>query len=127
MAVCDYRGFEPDQQFDRIVSVGMFEHVSEARLPEYFSRVWHLLQPGGAFVNAGIAASATFHRPEPSFIDRYVFPDGDLVPFNISLGAAERSGFEVKDVESLREHYALTLHQWARRLEAHAEQARSYH
>jgi cyclopropane-fatty-acyl-phospholipid synthase len=102
----------------------MFEHVGEEQLPEYFSRAWQLLRPGGAFVNTGIAASATYHRQGPSFIDRYVFPDGELVPINTSIGAAERSGFEVRDVESLREHYALTLHHWVRRLEAHAEEAR---
>lgn len=122
--VCDYRDLELDARFDKIVSVGMFEHVGEAQLPEYFSRAWQLLRPGGAFVNTGIAASATYLRQGPSFIDRYVFPDGELVPINTSLGAAERSGFEVRDVESLREHYALTLHHWVRRLEAHAEEAR---
>jgi cyclopropane-fatty-acyl-phospholipid synthase len=108
--VCDYRDLELDQQVDKIVSVGMFEHVGEEQLPEYFSRAWQLLRPGGAFVNTGIAASATYHRQGPSFIDRYVFPDGELVPINTSIGAAERSGFEVRDVESLREHYALKKH-----------------
>jgi cyclopropane-fatty-acyl-phospholipid synthase len=122
--VCDYRDLEPGRQFDKIVSVGMFEHVGEAQLPEYFSLVWQLLRPGGVFVNSGIAACATDHRQGLSFIDRYVFPDGELVPLNTSLGVAERSGFEIRDVESLREHYALTLNHWVRRLEAHAEQAR---
>jgi cyclopropane-fatty-acyl-phospholipid synthase len=122
--VCDYRDFEADGRFDKIVSVGMFEHVGEEHLPEYFSRAWKFLRSGGSFLNAGIAASATDHRQGPSFIDRYVFPDGELVPLNTSIGAAERAGFEVRDVESLREHYALTLHHWVRRLEEHAEQAR---
>ncbi|MGA8866287.1 MAG: cyclopropane-fatty-acyl-phospholipid synthase family protein [Candidatus Sulfotelmatobacter sp.] len=122
--VCDYRDLEFDQQFDKIVSVGMFEHVGEAQLPKYFSQAWELLRPGGTFVNAGIAESATYHRQGPSFIDRYVFPDGELVPLHASLGAAENCGFEVRDVESQREHYALTLHHWVRRLEAHAEQAK---
>jgi cyclopropane-fatty-acyl-phospholipid synthase len=122
--VCDYRDLELGQQVDKIVSVGMYEHVGEEQLPEYFSRAWELLRPGGAFMNTGIAASVTYKRQGPSFIDRYVFPDGELVPINTSLGAAERSGFEVRDVESLREHYALTLHHWVRRLEAHAEEAR---
>ena len=122
--VCDYRDLEVERPFDKIVSVGMFEHVGEAKLQEYFTQAWHLLRPGGAFLNSGIAA-ASDHRPhQRSFIDRYVFPDGELVPLNISLGAAERSGFEVRDVESLREHYALTLHHWVKRLEAHAEEAR---
>jgi cyclopropane-fatty-acyl-phospholipid synthase len=122
--VHDYRDFQVDRQFDKIVSVGMFEHVGEAQLPQYFSRTWQLLRPGGAFLNSGIAASVAYHRQGPSFIDRYVFPDGELVSLNAALGAAERNRFEVKDVENLREHYALTLHHWVRRLEAHAEKAR---
>lgn len=122
--VCDYRDIEHGQPYDKIVSVGMFEHVGEALLPEYFSRAYQLLRPGGTFLNHGISYSATYHRHGPSFSDRYVFPDSDLVPINTTLRAAELSGFEVRDVESLREHYALTLHNWVRRLEAHAEEAR---
>ncbi|MGA8621122.1 MAG: cyclopropane-fatty-acyl-phospholipid synthase family protein [Candidatus Sulfotelmatobacter sp.] len=122
--VRDYRDLGVQQQFDKIVSVGMVEHVGEGQLPEYFSRTWRLLRPGGVFLNSGIAASVAYHRQGPSFIDRYVFPDGELVPLNTALGALERNGFEVKDVENLREHYALTLHHWVRRLEAHAEEAR---
>jgi cyclopropane-fatty-acyl-phospholipid synthase len=122
--VCDYRDLEVDKEFDKIVSVGMFEHVGEEHLAEYFSRVWQLLRSGGRFLNSGVAATATDRRQGPSFIDHYVFPDGELVPLNTSLGEAERSGFEVRDVESLREHYALTLHHWVRRLEAHADEVR---
>ncbi|MGO8794910.1 MAG: class I SAM-dependent methyltransferase [Candidatus Sulfotelmatobacter sp.] len=121
--VCDYRDLELDRQFDKIVSVGMFEHVGETQLPAYFSRAWQLLRPGGAFLNSGITASATYQRQGPSFIDHYVFPDGELVPLNSSLGVAEKCGFEIRDVESLREHYALTLQHWVRRLEHHAERA----
>jgi cyclopropane-fatty-acyl-phospholipid synthase len=121
--VADYRDID-HEQYDKIVSVGMFEHVGEALLPEYFRRAWDLLRPGGVFLNHGIAYSATYHRRGPSFIDHYVFPDNDLVPISTSLRAAELSGFEVRDVESLREHYALTLHHWVQRLEAHREQAR---
>jgi cyclopropane-fatty-acyl-phospholipid synthase len=122
--ICDYRDLDPSRQYDKIVSVGMFEHVGEALLPEYFSRAWNLLQPGGVFLNQGIAYSATYRRRGPSFTDHYVFPNGELVPISTSLRAAELSGFEVRDVESLREHYALTLCHWVRRLEANAEQAR---
>ena len=122
--VSDYRDIEHGQPYDKIVSVGMFEHVGEALLPEYFSRAYELLRPGGAFLNHGIAYSATYHRQGPSFSDRYVFPDSDLVPISTTIRAAELSGFEVRDVESLREHYALTLHNWVQRLEAHAEEAR---
>jgi cyclopropane-fatty-acyl-phospholipid synthase len=122
--VRDYRDLDPSQQYGKIVSVGMFEHVGEALLPEYFGRAWKLLLPGGVFLNQGIAYSATYRRRGPSFTDRYVFPNGELVPISTSLRAAELSSFEVRDVESLREHYALTLCHWVRRLEANAEQAR---
>lgn len=122
--VGDYRDIEHGRQYDKIVSVGMFEHVGEALLPEYFKRAWNQLRLGGIFLNHGIACSATYRRRGPSFTDRYVFPDGELLPINTTLRAAELSGFEVRDVESLREHYALTLHHWVCRLEAHAELAR---
>jgi cyclopropane-fatty-acyl-phospholipid synthase len=122
--VSDYRDINHDQQYDKIVSVGMFEHVGEALLPEYFRRAWDLLRPGGVFLNHGIAYSATYRRRGPSFTDRYVFPDSEMVPISTSLREAELSGFEVRDVESLREHYALTLHNWVQRLEAHAEEVR---
>ena len=122
--VCDYRELGHSAQYDKLVSVGMFEHVGEEQLPEYFRRAWDLLRPGGVFLNHGIAYSATYRRRGPSFIDHYVFPDSELVPINVSLRAAELSSFEVRDVESLREHYALTLHHWVQRLEAHGEEAR---
>ena len=98
--VSDYRDIDHDQQYDKIVSVGMFEHVGEALLPEYFHKVWNLLRSGGVFLNHGISPSASYHRQGPSFTDRYVFPDGDLVPLNTSLRAAELSGFEVREVEA---------------------------
>ena len=122
--LCDYRDLEYAQQFDKIVSVGMFEHVGEALLPEYFKQAWQALRPGGVFLNHGIAAAPWHQRKGSSFIERYVFPDGELVPLHRSMGVAERSGFEVRDVESLREHYALTLHHWVQRLEAQAQEAR---
>lgn len=121
--VSDYRDIDHDQQYEKIVSIGMFEHVGEALLPEYFRRAWELLRPGGVLVNHGIAYSSTYQRRGPSFTDRYVFPGGELVPISTSLRAAENSGFEVRDVESLREHYALTLHHWVQRLEAHRGEA----
>jgi cyclopropane-fatty-acyl-phospholipid synthase len=123
--VCDYRDLDTRRPYDKLVSVGMFEHVGQALLPEYFRQAWSLLRSGGVFLNHGIAASASFQRKGPSFIDKYVFPDGELVPVHATLRAAESVGFEVRDVESLREHYALTLQQWVRRLESKAVQARS--
>lgn len=110
--------------YDALVSVGMFEHVGAAKLPGYFAQAWQLLKPGGVFLNHGIAWRATDAvQKGPTFSDTYVFPDGELVPINITLHAAEESSFEVRDVESLREHYALTLRHWVRRLEEHHDQA----
>lgn len=122
--VRDYRDLEEPQSFDKIVSVGMFEHVGEARLPEYFEQVWKLLRAGGVFLNHGIAASAVFRRKGASFIDKYVFPDGGLVPLGTTVRLGEACGFEVRDVESLREHYARTLRHWVRRLDSRYEDAK---
>ena len=116
--VCDYRDLEESPGYDKIVSVGMFEHVGESRLPEYFQKAWKLLRAGGIFLNHGIAVSATYRRKGPSFIDKYVFPDGGLVPLGTTVQTAESCGFEVRHVESLREHYVCTLRHWVRRLEA---------
>ncbi|MDX1522779.1 MAG: cyclopropane-fatty-acyl-phospholipid synthase family protein [Anaerolineae bacterium] len=114
----DYRELDPAEPFDKLVSVGMFEHVGEARLREYFQRAWQLLRPGGAFMNHGIGRDANSPLVNAStFIGHYVFPDGELVPINVTLRHAEAASFEVRDVESLREHYALTLRHWVRRLE----------
>ena len=123
--VRDYREIEEPDGYDKLVSVGMFEHVGEARLPEYFLRAHRLLRPGGVFLNHGISRNPiTPVRHGPNFVSRYVFPGGELVPIATSIGAAEGRGFEVRDVESLREHYALTLGHWVRRLEARADEAR---
>lgn len=121
--VCDYRDLDPPQEYDKIVSVGMFEHVGGELLPEYFRRAWSVLRPGGVFLNHGIAASVTKTRCGPSFIDKYVFPDGDLVPLCATIQAAESCHFEVRDVESLREHYTLTLRRWVRRIESKRAEA----
>jgi cyclopropane-fatty-acyl-phospholipid synthase len=125
--VQDYREVPTDeaQRYDRLVSVGMFEHVGAAKLPAYFAQAWKLLKPGGVFLNHGIAYRATDANAS-SFSEAYVFPDGELVPINITLHAAEESGFEVRDVESLREHYALTLRHWVHNLEAHHDDALKY-
>ncbi len=122
--VQDYREVNELEEYDALVSVGMFEHVGEALLPTYFSKAWQLLKPGGVFLNHGIARTTMGKKVHgPSFSNTYVFPDGELVPVNATLHAAEQTGFEVRDVESLREHYALTLRNWVRRLEGHYQQA----
>ena len=121
--VADYREFS-ESAFDKIVSVGMVEHVGESRIPVYFRQAWELLRPGGVFLNHGIANRPIDPTPRgPTFISRYVFPDGELMPISVILRYAEDVGFEVRDVESLREHYTLTLRQWARRLELHRTDA----
>ncbi len=124
--VLDYRDLDHGT-YDKLVSVGMVEHVGEAMLPKYFRQAFRLLRPGGVFLNHGIGRAGNRPAPDrPTFTDVYVFPDGDLVPIGPTLRAAEEAGFEVCDVENLREHYALTLRHWVRNLEAHAEEARRF-
>ncbi|MEJ2519680.1 MAG: cyclopropane-fatty-acyl-phospholipid synthase [Desulfuromonadales bacterium] len=121
--VCDYRDVPDTEKFDKLVSVGMFEHVGEAKLPVYFEKAYALLKMGGVFLNHGITEAINRVNPEPSFIDKYVFPDGELVPISTSLRIAEQANFEVRDVENLREHYAMTLRHWVSRLEEGYAQA----
>ena len=114
----DYRELDGPASFDKIASVGLIEHVGVSRLHDYFAVAWRLLRPGGAFLLHGIAESAASQRrPGPFFADRCVFPDSELPRLSEILEAAEESGFEVRDVESLREHCVLTLREWRRRLE----------
>ena len=121
----DYRQIDELQAYDVLVSVGMFEHVGAALLPAYFEQAYRLLRKGGVFLNHGIACSiADEGRPNgSSFSQAYVFPDGELVPVSVTVRAAEEGGFEVRDVESLREHYVLTLRHWVKALEAHHTQS----
>lgn len=130
--VRDYRDVPTDITFDKIASVGMVEHVGQARLPDYYGAVHRLLVPGGLFLNHGIVSLtqgdsgsrlAAAVRRWGSFIERYVFPDGELLSPTALIAPAEAAGLETRDVESLREHYALTLRQWVHRLEGHRETA----
>ncbi len=121
--VRDYRDLPSDGRYDKIVSIGMVEHVGTTRLPSYFGAVWEALCPGGVFLNHGIAARAGMPGQHSEFIDRYVFPDTELPPLDDTVREAERVGFHVRDVESLREHYGLTLRRWLRRLEARHDEA----
>ena len=123
--VSDYRQLDETEPYDVLVSVGMFEHVGAAMLPEYFNKAYRILRPGGAFLNHGIAVGKEVEGSSrgTSFSQAYVFPDGELEPIHVTLEAAANSHFEVRDVESLREHYALTLRQWISRLEAHHAEA----
>ena len=121
----DYRGVTPEQPFDKLVSVGMFEHVGEAKMRVYFEQAWDLLRPQGLFLNHAIARPGwqPSSKNRDTFSNHYVFPDGELVPVSLSSQVAEEIGFEVRDVESLREHYALTLRRWVRRLESRYDEA----
>ncbi|WP_062216430.1 cyclopropane-fatty-acyl-phospholipid synthase family protein [Streptomyces sp. NBRC 109706] len=117
--VQDYRQVT-DGPFDAIASVGMAEHVGAARYQDYAERLFRLLRPGGRLLNHQIArrplGDESSYRIDP-FIDAYVFPDGELAPVGRTVAQLERAGLEVRDVESLREHYALTLRRWVRNLE----------
>lgn len=116
----DYRDLPGESVFDKIVSVGMFEHVGLKNLPLYFRTAHRLLKPGGLFLNHGITHDEPGWRKTMSteFINRYVFPDGELDTASNVLRVIEQEGFEIHDVEGLRPHYALTLREWVRRLEA---------
>ncbi|MFF8809323.1 class I SAM-dependent methyltransferase [Streptomyces omiyaensis] len=123
--VQDYRDV-PDGPFDAISSIGMAEHVGAERYREYAGLLYGLLKPGGRLLNHQIS-----RRPEPDeeayridpFIDAYVFPDGELAPMGRTLTTLEDAGFEVRDVEAIREHYALTLRRWVANLEGEWDRA----
>ena len=133
--VRDYRDLPQEQRFDKAVSVGMREHVGAARLWDYFAAVYRALRPGGLFLDHGLVRGGAAAQTSvgtwiarrlwkrDAFIERYVFPDGELVPLGTLLGDAERTGLEARDVENLREHYARTLHLWVERLERAHDQA----
>ena len=122
--LCDYRDIKGKSYFDKIASVGMFEHVGLKNLATYFSCVHTLLKPGGLFLNHGITHDVEGWQKTLSteFINRYIFPDGQLDTVSNISREMERAKFEIADCESLRAHYALTLRQWVARLEQrHAE------
>lgn len=117
--VHDFRDVKEREPFDKIASVGAVEHIPESRLPEYFRLVWNMLKPGGLFFNQGITLNPTRPmRPGKAFLDKYIFPDHHLATIGETLEASEQVGFEVRDVENLREHYVSTLEHWHDRLDA---------
>ncbi|MER6029410.1 class I SAM-dependent methyltransferase [Streptomyces sp. NPDC001851] len=118
--VQDYRDVK-DGPFDAISSIGMAEHVGAERYLEYARRLYGLLKPGGRLLNHQIARRPQHDESSyrvDEFIDAYVFPDGELAPIGGTVTQLERAGFEVRDVESIREHYARTLRRWVANLEA---------
>ncbi|HEY1634130.1 MAG TPA: class I SAM-dependent methyltransferase [Acidimicrobiales bacterium] len=113
----DYRDVD-DGPYDAIASIGMFEHVGLSRLAEYLGDLFHLLRPEGRLLNHGISRPGPSGLDRKSFINRYVFPDGELHEVGAVVTAAQAQHFEVRDVESLREHYAKTLRKWVANLES---------
>ena len=123
----DYREIEGEAVFDKISSVGMIEHVGLANYPVYFGAIARLLKPGGALLNHGITVTDPGGKAQGpaggDFIDRYVFPGGELPHISKVLTEIATCGLEPVDMEDLRPHYARTLQHWTRRLEAHRDAA----
>jgi cyclopropane-fatty-acyl-phospholipid synthase len=124
----DYRDLPETQPFDKISSVGMFEHVGQANMDAYFDKIMHLLAPGGLVLNHGITAGDLQHRQIGAgmgdFIEKYIFPGGELMHVSAVLGHLANSGLEMVDTENLRPHYGRTLWDWSDALEAHLDEAR---
>ena len=116
----DYRDLR-EERFDAVASIGMVEHVGEGQIDEYAARISAVLEPGGRVLNHGITYVPATKRGVHiggDFSNRYVFPDGELHEMGTVVSAMQKAGFEVRHVESLREHYALTLRAWVANLEA---------
>jgi cyclopropane-fatty-acyl-phospholipid synthase len=132
MRLLDYRDL-PDvddggEAFDRIASIGMFEHVGRARLPAYFDKLRRLLKPGGLVMNHGITAGGLHNRQLGAgmgdFIERHIFPGGELAHVARVAGDLSEAGLELLDAENLRPHYARTLWAWSDALERQLDDAR---
>ena len=124
----DYRDLEGEAVYDKVASVGMFEHVGLNNLALYNATVQRVLRPNGLFLNHGIThdEEGWQQNVDTEFINRYAFPDGELDTVSNIQRGLERSGFEIHDVEGLRPHYALTLRHWVERLEAKHDDALQY-
>ncbi|MBX6319941.1 class I SAM-dependent methyltransferase [Pigmentiphaga sp.] len=127
MLLLDYRKLDESQPYDKIASVGMFEHVGRAQLTAYFSKIRRLLRPGGLVMNHGITAGGTYNAQLGSgmgeFIEKYIFPGGELVHVSKVLETLSDGGLEAVDVENLRPHYARTLWAWSDGLESKLDEA----
>ncbi|GAA4000359.1 class I SAM-dependent methyltransferase [Comamonas faecalis] len=127
MSLCDYRELQVDQPFDKIASVGMVEHVGRAQLGAYFATIARLLRPGGMLLNHGITAASADNMQLDAgfgdFIEKYIFPGGELLHISTQLHELSRSGLEMVDTENLRPHYARTLWAWSDALEAQLDAA----
>jgi cyclopropane-fatty-acyl-phospholipid synthase len=120
--IADYRELT-DGPFDKIASVGMYEHVGRSELGRYVGTIAALLRPGGLFLNHGIARLASERPTSETFVSRYIFPDGELHPVTDLMAEMRPAALEVRDVESLRDHYPLTLRRWAANLREHRAEA----
>ena len=120
--VSDYRELA-GSRFDKIASVGMYEHVGRAELDTYVRTAYELLRPGGLMLNHGITRLNDVPDNPKSFIARYIFPDGELHPVGSLIDSLQAHAMEVRDVESLREHYPLTLRRWLANLRASYDEA----
>jgi cyclopropane-fatty-acyl-phospholipid synthase len=124
----DYRDMHDGTPFDKIASVGMFEHVGKRNLKAYFGKIARLLKPGGMVMNHGITTNSLKDAELGSgigeFVDEYVFPGGELVHVSRVVAEMSAQGLEPWDAECLRPHYAKTLWEWVRRLESKQEEAR---
>lgn len=129
MALRDYRDLPENEPYDKIASVGMFEHVGRAQLGAYFAKIHRLLKPGGLLMNHGITAGGTRNdrlgAGMGDFIERYIFPGGELLHVSNVLRTMSEAQLEPLDVENLRPHYAKTLWAWSDGLESQLEQARA--
>jgi len=127
--VQDYREVG-DGPYDAIASVGMSEHVGAGQFDGYCQALFALLRPGGRLLNHAIACPPSGAEdsvePRPSFMDRYVFPDGEVLPLGMVVDGLERAGFEVRDTQNLREHYAQTLRAWVDNLDSNWAAAVDY-
>jgi cyclopropane-fatty-acyl-phospholipid synthase len=128
MDLCDYRQLPEREPYDKIASIGMFEHVGRAQLPNYFAKIRRLLRPGGLLMNHGITAGGTRNEQLGAgigeFTERYIFPGGELLHHSHVLREMADAGLEALDVENLRPHYARTLWAWSDGLEARLGRAR---
>ena len=123
--MADYREL-PDGSFDAIASIGMSEHVGESQIDNYAKSLFALLRPGGVLLNHAIAAlDPEYDSLDDEFSMRYVFPDGEALPFSRVQLALERAGFHVDHVEGFREDYARTLREWTKRLDEHLRARRA--
>ncbi len=129
MDLLDYRDLPEVEPFDKIASIGMFEHVGRAQLPIYFAKINRLLKPGGLLLNHGITAGGTRNHQLGAglgdFMERYIFPGGELMHVSHVLEVTSDSGLETVDVESMRPHYGKTLWAWSDGLETQLAAARA--